>query len=562
MAGALLVVLGLVGAWCARRDAPTVGAARPVGGVLATAPGVAAKPESSPPVEAGGLRLRAVLEGAHPFGGEARLGAAFISPEDERQWEAARREGWRGAGPERREDLANVASWERAPVVASASGGVLGPQPVPRAERYQVMAWEPDGTFWWESWTPDAVPESGILDMGVLRARRPTGVRVRLEGVRPEHGAFSLRVARVVAEDPRDVERASELWPLVRHAAPRVAAALEAGTALPLEAERASVLLPLPPDPAVRLWLRAGSGQEAGPVEVPLREGRVEDVVLDVATLFPRGLASTLVLRGRVSWEGASTPPPGARLLDPEGREVGLSVDGGFVVEGVPSWRPSRFTVETSASGEGRPRAPAQWAFLFTPPSEATEVEVTWRVPAYRWLVLDLDPFARSQLETRARRPYPVFLLERQGEDGTWLTESTEHFLPEAGGLAVSVARTGTYRVQVAASPVDVQATAPVSFGVEDRERHLSSTWLTEGVACAVRVLEGDRPVPGASITLVGARGSLPPLRVLTDVEGLARLGFVREGPVQVEVSREGRAAGAGDVAPGCLSDGVAELRL
>ncbi|MCP3099752.1 carboxypeptidase regulatory-like domain-containing protein [Myxococcus sp. K15C18031901] len=555
-------LLGLVCVWWRETAAPVVGPVRPVSTSRPAMPEVAPLPASEATVAPRGLWLRAVLEGAHPFQGEARIGAATIASEDARRWEAARREGSGGAGPARREDLANVASWERATVAPSAVGGVLGPEPVAPAVRYQVMAWEPDGTFWWESLEPGEVPASGVLDLGVLRARRPTGVRVRLKGARPAQGVFSLRLARGVGEDARDVERASELWPLVRHAAPRVAAALGEGTALSFEAEGEVALVPLLPDAAVRLWLRAESGQESGPVEVALREGWVETVVLDVDALFPGGLAKTVALRGRVLLEGTSAAPPGARLMGPEGRAVDMAGDGRFVVEGLPSWRPSHFTVTMPPASGGRPIAPASRLFSFTPSPRDTEAEVTWRVPAYRWLVLRMDPFARSQLEARARRPYPVFLLERRAEDGRWLTESAEHFLPDAQGLAVSVERVGTYRVQVAASPVDVQPTAPVVFDGEIRERQVAPSSREDGATCVVRVMSGGAPVSGAGVTLSGARGSLPPLRLLTDVEGLARLGGVGEGPVQVEVSREARDSWSGDIAASCASAGLAEVHL
>ncbi|MFP2934145.1 carboxypeptidase regulatory-like domain-containing protein, partial [Pyxidicoccus sp. 3LG] len=163
------------------------------------------RPPAEAPVhpEPGGLRLRAVLEGERPFQGEARVGAAFISDEDRRTWEAAKREGVGGAGPTRLEDLANVAEWKPAMVTPSAAGGTLGPEPVEAAPRYRLLAWERDGTFWWGDVVPESpVPASGLLDAGVLRARRPTGVRVRLVDARPEQGPFSVRLERVVDADP------------------------------------------------------------------------------------------------------------------------------------------------------------------------------------------------------------------------------------------------------------------------------------------------------------------------------------------------------------------------
>jgi hypothetical protein len=506
--------------------------------------------------EAGGLRLRAVLQGEHPFRGEARVGAAFISEEDRLAWEAARGEG---AGPERLEALANVAEWRPVEVTPSAWGGTLGPVPVPPAPRYRVLAWEPDGTFWWGDFVPGEVPASGELDAGVLRARRPTGVRVRLAGARPEQGTFSVRVERVVAPDSRDVESASELLPVVRHAAPALAEALAEGTFIPLSPAEDTPLLPLPPDPAVRLWLRADSGRVAGPVEVPLREGRVEGVTLEVAALFGGGVGSRVTLRGRLLLEGSSAPPPGARLLGPDGRAVALAPDGRFTAEGLPSWQPSRFTAEVEAPASGRPVAPARWDFDFTPRPEGGEAEVTWRVPAFRWLVLRLDAFARGRLG--ARRPYPVFLLQRRDAREQWRTHAAEAFIPEEAGVAVSLLEPGTYRVLAAASPYEVYFSG--SARVDEGPEHAVSLRVDEGgVPCEVRVTRAGAPVYGALVTAGSAYGSLPPVRGRTDAEGRWRLGPVRVDSLHLEVQVDGRPAWAGELASACEVSDVVEVRL
>lgn len=569
-AAALVAALGLLLAWWAWPRAPEADAAsvRPAAVTVAEAvvsePPVAEAPARAAPV---GLRLRAVLEGERPFQGEARVGVAFIAEEDRLEWEAAKREGGGGAGPSRLEDLANVAEWLPATVAPSAAGGVLGPVPVPAAARYRVLAWEPDGTFWWGDVVPAAdlaevVPSAGLLEAGVLRAQRPTGVRVRLAGARPEHGPFSVRVERVVDTDARAVERASELLPMVRHVAPEVSAALSEGTSLPLSRDEDTSLLPLPPDLAVRLWPRSASGRESEPVEVPLREGRVESVVLDVDALFPGGLGGTLTLRGRVLLEGTVKPPPGARLLGPDGREVALAPDGRFTAPGLPSWRPSRFTLQVEPPDSGRPVAPAQWEFDFTPTAGAKDAEGTWRVPAYRWLVLRLEDFTRGQLAAHSRRPYPVFVLQRRDGEGRWLTHAADAFLQEESGVAVSLLQPGTYRVLAATSPHELYTSTSAELSGDTMERTVT-VQVEEGAAsCEVRVTSAGAPVYGALVTTSSALGSLPPARGRTDAEGRWRLGRVRADSLHLEVEAEGRPTWVGDATEPCRASGVVEVRL
>ncbi len=236
-----------------------------------------------------GLRLRARLQGDRPFSGEARVGVAFITEEDRAEWEEFQREGRLGAGPSRLEDLANVSQWLTAPVTPDASGGgTLGSVPVPAAHLYRVLAWEPDGTFYWGELVPEKPPVEGVLDAGVLHATRPTGLKVLLTGggsARPSE-RYSLSLSRVV-EDTADAERASQLLPAVAQMAPSLAKAYDNDTWLPLSPEHELLLQPLLPDPEVRLQVRSDSGKQSEPVSVRLREGRVEKVVLDLARLFP-----------------------------------------------------------------------------------------------------------------------------------------------------------------------------------------------------------------------------------------------------------------------------------
>ncbi|MBJ6763537.1 carboxypeptidase regulatory-like domain-containing protein [Myxococcaceae bacterium JPH2] len=526
-----------------------------------SAPPVATAP--SPRVDASvpsGLRLRATLAGDHPFRGEARLGVAFISEADRLTWERAQREGER-AGPSRLEELANVSTWSPVAVAPTAGGGQVGPVDVPSAPRYRVLAWEEDGTSWSGDWMSGEPPRSGEVDLGVLRATPPTGVRVRLLSTHADAGPFSLRVERGVDPLPAEAERASAWLSFVRLAAPALAAAMRDGSPLPVSSGQDAVLAPLPPDRRVRLWLRARSGQEAGPVEVPLREGRIEPVTLDADRLFPGGVAGTVTLHGRVLLGDSSRAPPDAVVELPGGRTLAVASDGRFLAPELPAWRPTRFTLRVPEPSRGRPVAPARWAFTFTPTAGRTEAEEVWKVPVYRWLLLQLDGFTQGQLATRTQAPFPVYALQRRDEAGAWRDVAAEAFLPEPEGLAVSLTSPGTYRVLIATSPVAVSPSPAVALNEGDSEVAVSPRLGEEGVPCEVQVTEGGRPVYGAEVTAVGEVASLPPLRGHTDAEGRWRLGRVKGGALHVEVGASGHAPWEREAAAECLRSGRIEVR-
>ncbi|MFP2907588.1 carboxypeptidase regulatory-like domain-containing protein, partial [Pyxidicoccus sp. 3LFB2] len=280
------------------------------------------------------------------------------------------------------------------------------------------------------------------------------------------------------------------------------------------------------------------------------------------AALFPEGLGGTVTLRGRVWLEGSTKPPPGAQLLGPEGEPLALEPDGRFTATGLPSWKPSRFTVEVVAPRSGRPVAPALREFDFTPEAGVAEAEVTWRVPVYRWLVLRLDGFTRGQLQARSRRPYPVYLLQRRDAEGRWLTHPAEFFQDEEEGVAVSLLQPGTYRVLAAASPYEVHASTVAELDGAVAEGFVSVRVDEAGRHCEVRVTAAGAPVYGALVTSASALGSLPPVRGHTDAEGRWRLGHVRAESLHLEVETEGRAPWVGEAAEACQTTGVVEVRL
>jgi hypothetical protein len=560
--GVAVLLVGL--AWWAFQApalAPVSAPPAPVAPLEVDAGGVeAVAPEVAPEVPDAGLWLMATLEGAPPSSGEGRVGPAFIAEGDEGWWREERRRGASTVGPSSLEELANVREWMSAPVTAAAKGGVLGPVAVPPAPRYQLIAFTPDGTFWSGDFVPGSKPVSGLLDAGVLRANRPTGVSVRLTGTRDVEGTFSVRIERIV--DPAEVERTSALLPVVSMVDPDLGLSLMNGTPVPLSLETDTRLAPLPPDPAVRLVLRAPSGREAAEVEVPMREGTVTPVTLDVAKLFPEGVSRSLTLRGRVLLEGTSRS--GARgVMGPTGAEFAVDAEGRFTIPDVPAWRESLFFVWRDAAEEGRrPEAPARWDFLFKPTDAMRgTADVEWRVPVFRWLVLRMDAFTRAQLRERSQPPYPVYMLEVRDPQGTWSEVSTESFVEEEDGVAVSLLEPGTYRVQVASSPYAVRTSSVARVEAGGGEARLSPD-PSPGSGCEVRVTRSGRPVSGALVRVGGASRSFPSVRAETDVTGRWRMGPVNSARVPMHVQDGDQEAWVGDAAEACRTSGVVEVAL
>ncbi|MBN8472961.1 carboxypeptidase regulatory-like domain-containing protein [Corallococcus exiguus] len=567
LGGMWVAVLVGVGLWMLLRPEPAPPLAPPSPPVSvrvedAGVPGVAPPVETAATADAG-LWLTATLEGSRPFDGEVRVGAAFISDSDRGWWEEEGHRRFARTGPARLEDLANVREWSDALVTAAAQGGVVGPVAVPSAPRYQVMAFAPDGTVWWGDHVPATQPVTGRVDLGRLREHPPTGVRVRLEGARDVPGTFTVRMQRGV--DPEDAEQASRLLPVLTLAAPELMHAFENDTPVPLVKGGETRLAPLPPDRLLRLWLRTPSGKQSEPVEVPLREGSVELVTLDVAKLFPEGVGDAVTLRGRVLLGDGSRALGTAVYREGDGVEHPLAPDGHFTIPDVPTWKDTRFTVRREVTeDEGRPLGPSWWDFVFTPTAESRgTVDVVWRMPVYRWLVLRMDGFTRAQLKERSSPPYPVYLLERRDAQGVWSVVPTREFRPEGDSLAVSLLEPGTYRIQVASSPYASRpsSAARAGEGFSDVETRLSPEDAAVST-CEVRVTREGRPVTGAVVIAGGANPSLPPVRGDTDTTGRWRMGPMTSNALPLQVHERDAIDWEGDGAEECRRSGVVEVRL
>lgn len=565
--GLVVMVLLCVGGWMLLRPAPAlppVSSSPPVSMRVEDAgvPDVAPMVEMAEAADAG-LWLTATLEGGRPFEGEARVGAAFISDGDRGWWEAELRQGTGRARPERLEDLANVREWMEAPVTVSAQGGVVGPVEVPSAPRYEVMAFAPDGTIWWAEHVPASPPMTGVVDLGVVKARPPTGVRVRLEGARNIPGTFSVRMSRGIGPD-EDVERVSRLLPALALAAPELIHAMDEDVFLPLVTDGETRLAPVPPDFSVWLVLRTPAGKRSKSLEVPLREGSVEPVTLDVAKLFPEGVGGTVTLRGRVLLGDMGRPLGPATVKPADGEPIPFGEDGRFTVEDVPAWGPTVFTVSRESPEQGRPVAPREWRFTFTPTAGMQGVvEVDWRVPAYRWLVLRMDGFTQSQLMERSRMPYPVYLLERRDAEGGWRDVPAQEFLPEEDGVAVSLVEPGTYRVQVASSPFAARPSSVARVGDDAQEMEVRlSPEMAPPPSCELHVFKNGQPRSGVGVSAGGMYRSLPRAGGRTDTAGRWPMGPVNTDELPLMLYGDDGELWDGDGAEACRRSGVIEVRL
>ncbi len=448
----LAIALAALGVWWWTRSRPEP--ARPS---APTAAPVTAAPEA--PLDASvkvrepsPLTLVATLELAGNERPEhARVGVAKIRPEDRESWEEARREGERA--PSSPSALANVARWDEARL----EGNRLVSAPLEPALLYRFVAWAESGALWLGEVERPEAQLDGVLDAGLVRRVAPTGLRFSVSG---DSAGWTVRLAR---RPGRDAESASTLVPAIALARPELGAALEGEGALPLA--DGAVLAPLPPDPAISVTVVSPEGRAAAPLEVPLREGQLSEVRLDLDRLFPEP-STRYRLEGRITLGADGALPAGARLerLEPPGPPRALPPDGRFVEEALPSWAPSRFAL-VLREGRGRPVAPTRWEFEVAPEPGATVLTRSFEAPTYHWLRVRFDAGLRARLDADARKPYPVFLLERADERGQFRVASADLFVPERDGVAISAPDRGSYRVLAALSPFAVVASDPVQVG-------------------------------------------------------------------------------------------------
>jgi hypothetical protein len=470
-------------------------------------------------------------------------------------------------GPATREDLVNIREWRHANVAASPEGdAILGPVELPLADAYHVLAWNNEALVYYDKrvLAAELGETSGVVDLGELVPQSFTGVRMMFQGQmdQPNIRAILHRVPSAEAE------KSSRFLLLAQIIAPELTESVLTAEPISLSVEQPTIIAPLPPDEALRVTLLSPADVEAEPVEVPLVEGEIVDATISFDDVFPEGARATIGLEGELHIGSTGRPLAGAnvlRALDGRGEVYPTDDQGRFRVPSLPMDRITSFEVETSRGTYARPLVPERWHFDFAPPSITTGsvVRMRWQVPAYRYLVLDLRSLGTQDLLVLSQPPYPVYVVERE-ENGRWQTVPIDFFDISRIEVAAAIEEPGRYRMLLAASPVALWQSEPVVVDQGSAETHARLRDLAvEFNKLKVRLVDahsGD-PIGRAALTVSGPNGSLPPMRVLTNDDGMADVPNHGVSTVAVWVEKRGYAPTQRTLSAGELT-GEVEIRL
>ncbi|MCX7625955.1 MAG: hypothetical protein N2Z21_07075 [Candidatus Sumerlaeaceae bacterium] len=478
---------------------------------------------------------------------EARLGLGFVSQDDLREAERGRAEiEAMGRRPPPREELVNVSEWRHINV-AEATPGIIrvGPAEMPVADAYSLLAWNTDQrVYYFKRYVrPDEVLTTSSLNFGALDPTPFTGVRLTLRGS-AEFASLRAIVHRVPSADS---EASSHFLQLAQVIAPELTEALLTAEPIAVTLDQPNTLAPLPPDEAVEITFITPSEIESQPVQVPLIEGKIVDAEVTLDEIFPAGATATIDLQGILEIGDTGKPLAQATVTrDLGGRTEIYTTDerGTFQVYALPMDRITVFDVQTSRGQLRRPAVPERWSFDFSPPLTTTGsvVKARWKIPAYRYVVLDLSsPGARDALAL-ARLPYPIYILERE-VGGQWQLQPLDFFDATAEEVAVAVLETGRYRLLLATSPVALWESQPVH--VTEKTLEVRTRLANESAAHAsvrLRVVDARtrEPLVRASVVIGGSHGSLPPLRLLTNDRGELEIPHHRCDSISLWVEKKG----------------------
>ncbi|MBI5154174.1 hypothetical protein HZA57_02970 [Candidatus Poribacteria bacterium] len=527
-------------------------AARPVATAPPASPALAATPVTAEPTPAPppapaatsaakpALQLRARLlpSGGGTLALKGTAGIARISEEDAAEYRMWLEAGAQGAGPSSLIELANVREWLPAPVTPAEGGAaVFGPIEVPEAPLYRILAWAADGRYYLRDFElPELLPADRVLDAGDIAVTTPTGIRVTVVNNTPGEPSYLLQLGR--APDQLTAEDASRTAPIIERVSPELATAFMEDLPLPIAAEEPLEIVPVFPDPAIRLTLLTLTGTAAEQVTVPLEIGRIKDVQLDAGAAFGANKIGFIDLHGKLVRGGKAEEPlagvPLDRMDSPIPSRQVTAEDGTFLFPALPRERPTSFLVAIEAPASARPISPRQTVFTFDPKGEgvtadAQEAEVIWHVPVYQWLVLDVSRETHEGLRAALQVPYPIYILQELDESANdWRDSPGDEFLIEDSGVAVSIVREGVYRVAMARTPLDVTPSEAAAITPGDGEVHASiDLSRPDARKITVEVRENGMVVPGARIYAVGSSRGLPPLEGQTDNQGRFALGEV-----------------------------------
>lgn len=450
----------------------------------------------------------------------ARIGLAYVSEEDASELFAEQHQTHK---PEDYFDLAMVDQWLETSVTGD---GSIGPIEVPSAELYRIVAWQEEGAIFALDYAP-LNGEKGELDAGHINRIRPTGLRIKPDPA-ITHKGYHLRMSRIVKESLPHRDPLADILPL---GFPEVYRAYD-GETIPLETPLR--LAPLYPDEVVQLQVIAPDGTPAPPLRIPLERERIKEIILDKEKLPNPETTQGLVFEGLLRFPHRPDLPDGTIIerLGARFQRLHVGVDGFFRFENVPTQTETRFRVRIPSTHSTRPEAPEDSYFNLMPTPEERDLKLAkreWVLPTFRWLVVNIDKNQRATLEKNTPRGYPVYVLEEE-IDGDIQTIGSDYFLQEENGMAVALVKEGIFRVKIALSPVYFLTTQWVRSEQTDAEVFIPSPTLSSPDIPEYTLSAKDvqqNPLAATQFWLVGEHGSLPPIRLTTNRQGLVALGKI-----------------------------------
>lgn len=501
------------------------------------------------------LRFQAILRGTNPSQTRATMAQVAvmrISPVDLREFRIAQQEESQGAGPNSVMELAHIVEWLEAPLKALPDGTQqLGPLEVAPADKYRVIAWQEDYEYFTSDYeSPGVEPEGNLLDAGVIEGRLPTGARLRF--VNPLPGQSDVLAAFGRSPLGHDGEDTQALLHMMEQVRPDLYDALLDEAQLALAASGTETLTPLLPREKLRLRLSTLHGAEAEELIIELQDERTLDVLIDLSGMFSPEDALAVHLQGRVVHEASEEPVEGAIvrcITCPMQYEETTSADGTFSFLALPASRISQFEVVMPPDDRTRLHSPKNSYFTIekeealAAPEGATpterHLEVEWKIPTYRWVVLQLPDSESHPVRAKLELPFPIHMLQVMDETSqTWRSRGAREFIPEEEGIAVSVTESGIYRILTAVSSLEIYSSEPAILRDEDREAlvRLDDRQLAPPRELSLQITRDGLPLGNAVIFARSLFSSLPSAEFLSDHHGHAALGTVAVEDLYAEI--------------------------
>lgn len=454
-----------------------------------------------------------------------RVGLAHVSEEARARHLLWLQSGAEGAGPKEMGELAEVQRWIEVPAKPLPDGRVqVGPAEVPRAQFYLLEARGSDGLRYYRSrFSAQEIPSEIVP---VVAA----GLRLRAATDDPRLRLQLLRRAEVPQAD---------VWrSLLASESPHLQAFFEEGG---YAVRTGGELLPLAPSSFEAVaWIGQVEVQRS---TLELSPGRITELTLDTASIED---AQRRVLDLEIELIDASSGAPvvdvAVTLPGPQGEVMVRTDEAGRVRwPGLPAGHEAWVSLEfPEVQEEGLPRWPVRKLLPIALPSadDAPEGGVhreVVEVSPLSWLVLAGEG-RRSGPPTRGK-PFPVYGLQRE-RNGLWEGLGSDHFLPIRDGLAVAIAKPGTYRALRAESPWNIAFSQAADFrglGTQVRLRVTLQSPVRRDVSVRL-VDEYQRPWVSTPVVVASGLPGFPTASLATDVTGLLHFADGTDVPVEISV--------------------------